>query len=524
MPDQYIEKIHLKNFKGFRDRKVQSLDSGLNIFVGDNETGKSSILLAVELVLGANPYRVESIGLDRLLNQQAVAEFLAKDQRKFEDLPEMEIDIYLGGCSQEEFDGQANLEHTDAFGIYLRCRPRDDLHEIITQLISAADPTFPFEYYMIEIKGFSGSPITPYNKPINHLLIDNTQISNEHASRAYVRKMYDEYTVENEKQRLKYEYRQSKAIFSKEQFEELNKRIEGDYAFAVKSNSKANLETDLTIAAAGVDIENMGMGAQCFIRTEFALSKQTKIDVVLLEEPENHLSHERMKELVKIIGDASQSQVFVATHSSLICSRLDLRRAVFLGDLYADPIKLDRLSETTAKFFMKAPNSAVLEFALAKKCLLVEGHAEYMLIETFFQSVTGGPLSGSGVSVISVGGLSFPRFLEIAQFLGIKTAVVTDNDGDWQHTCVDRYKAFAGSENIEIFADNNNQRSTFEICLYEDNSALCDELFEKGRKTLSVQDYMLSDKAEVAYQLASNLGDKLTCPEYIKNAITWLNS
>lgn len=524
MAEHYIQKIHCKNFRGFRERKIEDLNKGLNIFVGDNETGKSSILLAIELALSGNSNRIETLGLDRLLNRLAVDEFLTKENRKFADLPEMEIDLYLGGCDKEELDGQCNLEHTQGFGVFLRCRPRDDLYEIITELVSGDDPTFPFEYYMTEIKGFSGRPIHAYNKPLNHLLIDNTKISNEHASRAYVQKMYGAHAKDDEKQRLKYQYRQTKDGFVRANFEELNDRVEGDYAFSVKSSPKANLETDLTIEAKGVDIENMGMGQQCFIRTEFALSKQTHIDVVLLEEPENHLSHERMKELVKVIEGASDSQVFVATHSSLICSRLDLRKAVFFGDPDGDPIKLDGLSEETAKFFMKAPNSLILEFALARKCLLVEGNAEYMLMESMYETVAGHPLFGSDVSVISVGGLSFPRFLEIAQLLGILTAVVTDNDKDQQRKCVDRYEAFAEFDNIRIFYDPDDDRWTFEVCVYRDNVEKCDELFDEGRKTLTVEEYMLGNKAEVAYQLASKAGKELVPPEYVKNAIIWLNS
>jgi predicted ATPase len=524
MADHYIAKIHCKNFRGFRERKIEELNSGLNIFIGDNETGKSSILLAIELVLSGNPNRVEALGLDRLLNRQAVEEFLTKEERVFADLPEMEVDLYLGGCDKEEFDGHCNMEQTQGFGVFLRCRPRDDLYEVIADLVSGDNPTFPFEYYMVEIKGFSGMSIHAYNKPLRHLLIDNTKISNEHASRAFVKKMYGAHAKDDEKQRLKYQYRQTKDGFVRENFDELNKRVDGDYAFSVKSGPKANLETDLTIEARGVDIENMGMGQQCFIRTEFALSKQTHIDVVLLEEPENHLSHERMKELVKVIEGASGSQVFVATHNSLICSRLDLRKAVFFGDPASDPIKLDGLSEETAKFFMKAPNSLVLEFALARKCLLVEGNAEYMLMESMYETVAGQELFGSEVSVISIGGLSFPRFLEIAQLLGIKTAVVTDNDKDQQRKCVDRYTEFAKFENIRIFYDPDDGRWTFEVCVYRDNVEKCDELFGEKRKTLTVEEYMLKNKAEVAYQLASNVGKELVPPEYVKDAIRWLNN
>jgi putative ATP-dependent endonuclease of OLD family len=115
---------------------------------------------------------------------------------------------------------------------------------------------------------------------------------------------------------------------------------------------------------------------------------------------------------------------------------------------------------------MKAPSSYVLEFALSKKNLLVEGDAEYILMDPFYKKVTGDDLFGSGVSVIAIGGISFPRYLDIAHLLGTRTAVVTDNDGDLQTMCVDRYEDYK-DDFIKVFSDPDEARSTFEICVYD---------------------------------------------------------
>lgn len=66
-----ITKIRLINFRRFRDYTVTP-NERINILVGDNEVGKSSILEAIDLVAGGNVRRVESIGLDRLINIDAV--------------------------------------------------------------------------------------------------------------------------------------------------------------------------------------------------------------------------------------------------------------------------------------------------------------------------------------------------------------------------------------------------------------------------------------------------------------------
>ena len=45
-----IKKLVIKNYKKYRDISIE-LNSGVNIFVGDNNSGKSTILEAISMVL-----------------------------------------------------------------------------------------------------------------------------------------------------------------------------------------------------------------------------------------------------------------------------------------------------------------------------------------------------------------------------------------------------------------------------------------------------------------------------------------
>ena len=69
---KHITKIKLKNFKRFRAFCVP-LYGDLNVIVGENESGKSTILSAINYVLGGNKNKIETIGFDKLINTQAVA-------------------------------------------------------------------------------------------------------------------------------------------------------------------------------------------------------------------------------------------------------------------------------------------------------------------------------------------------------------------------------------------------------------------------------------------------------------------
>lgn len=239
-----------------------------------------------------------------------------------------------------------------------------------------------------------------------------------------------------------------------------------------------------------------------------------------LKEPENHLSHVNMKKLVSKLAQERQMQLFVATHRSHISSRLDLRSAILPGK--KRPVSLHELPEDTARFLMKALDNNVPDFAPAQRVILAEGDAEFILTDAFYPGLTGRAPEHDGVHIISIGGTSFRRYLELARLPENRVAAVWDNDGDYQQNCVDRF-AEKLSPDIRVFGDENPDRSTFEICLYQDNVAICEQGFGGRRRRLSVQDYMFANKAETAFELLE-LNAPLSVPAYIREAVTWISA
>ena len=256
------------------------------------------------------------------------------------------------------------------------------------------------------------------------------------------------------------------------------------------------MENDLTIVENNIDILHRGKGRQCFIKTEFALSKnENELNFILLEEPENHLSHLNMHNLIERINCSKNKQIFIATHSNIISSRLDLRNAIFVNAENNINAKLSGLDKKTAEFFIKAPNRNLLEFILSKKVILVEGDAEHILMEHFFESHYKMKPSQKGIHIIAIGGLSFKRYMEIANLLEIKTAVIRDNDKNYDSIITKNYEEHVG-EFCKAFASTDDTMYTFEVCLQAINNALCDKLFLPKLKTRSVLEYMLAEKTE----------------------------
>jgi predicted ATPase len=515
-----IKRIKLQNFKRFTEFSIK-FNPSLNLLIGDNEAGKSTILTAIDIILSGSRNKVESLGLENLFNSDIIETFL-NSEKKYDDLPVLFIELYLNDQNNSDLDGKFNSDNLPSNGLRLECAPRDDLSTEIKEILTQDEDNFPFEYYSISYKTFSGDSYTGFRKFIQHLLLDSTQINNEYATRSYIKTLYQSNIQNSEKNKHQNEYRKHKESFKENILADLNGRVPEDYNFAIRTNSKSNLQSDLTIKEGSVDIENKGKGRQCFIKTDFALQKnENELDVILLEEPENHLSHIHMKKLIRRINESENKQLFIATHSNLISTRLDLRKSILLNSSSNVPVLLENLPDDTAKFFIKAPDNNILEFILSSRVILVEGDAEFILIEAMYEKVTNEKLEDSNVHVISVGGTSFKRYLDIAKLLNIKTAVVRDNDGDFQINCIDRYADYAMT-NIQVFSTEDNAISTFEISIYNTNQGICDELFLPGRRALSVQQFMLDNKADCAFELLDKKAEHIITPDYIKEAIEWI--
>ena len=230
-----------------------------------------------------------------------------------------------------------------------------------------------------------------------------------------------------------------------------------------------------------------------------------------------------MQKLISKVTSYSDGQMFITTHNNMITSRLGLNNLLILNKngLRA---KLSELNTTTSKFFIKSPNNNILNFILSSKIILVEGHAEYILMEKFIDDILGKEKLNE-TQIISVNGLSFKRYLEIADLLKIKTAVITDNDKNYAKNVTEKYKDYKDKLNIKIFAPTNNELYTFEKTIYDSNKDLCLKLF--GKDESNIETYMLSNKTECAYTLltaAEGNTNTINIPDYIKEAIEWINA
>lgn len=125
-----------------------------------------------------------------------------------------------------------------------------------------------------------------------------------------------------------------------------------------------------------------------------------------------------------------------------------------------------------------------------------------------------------GIDVITVRGLSFKRFLEIARITNSDVIVITDNDGDYEKNIKQKYVDYLNVPNIKICYDKDNNAKTLElqIAKYNELETMNQILGSDKKSQDNLIEYMLNNKTECALKIFDSLID-IIIPDYIRNAI-----
>ncbi len=116
---------------------------------------------------------------------------------------------------------------------------------------------------------------------------------------------------------------------------------------------------------------------------------------------------------------ASGRQIIASTHSSFVANKLGLENLILLsGD---NCCSMQSLKTETFEFFKKVAGYDTLRLILCKKSILVEGDSDELVVQRAYMDTHEGRLPiQDGIDVMTVGGVTFKRYLEIAQTLKTK--------------------------------------------------------------------------------------------------------
>lgn len=504
-----INKIQLVNFKKFYGKNEICFNDKINIIIGDNETGKSTILQAIDIVCNGSRTKVENIGLNNLFNERIINEFLESDRKKF---PIMEIDLFLNEDNIERLNGKNYYEPScTQNGLRLICEAdMENYSNEIKEILEDDNCVFPFEFYKVSFTTFADQHYNGYNKFVSSLFINNLDNNNDSAMQNYISNIYNKKIELKERNSNNIAYRKIKKDFQNTILNNSNKEIK----FGLSNSKKLDLENNLTIIENEKDIQKMGTGKQILTKVQLSLNKGTlPVDIILIEEPENHLSFLNMKKMINYISSNDNSQVFITTHSDMITSKLGLNNLIILSEKKVFSLK--NIDNEIVKYFMKTPNNNILTFILSSKVILVEGAAEFILMNKFFSQINAGKMDNYLINCISINSLSFKRYIAVGKELENKIAIITDNDGDYEKNIKNKYESLE-NDKIRVFSEKDNKITTFEIALYQKNK----EMLEKIKMN---ENYMLNNKTESAFKILCS-DDNFVVPNYIKEALEWIKN
>lgn len=293
----------------------------------------------------------------------------------------------------------------------------------------------------------------------------------------------------------------------------------------------------------GIPFSQKGLGKQTTLKTKLMLTSKEirKCSVILVDEPENHLTYGNMAALVESIIKLCESrQTILVTHSSFVLNKIGLDSLILLSEQKKKMI-FPELSKSTNDYFKKLPGYNTLRLLLSRKTILVEGPSEELYLQRAYMDNHNGkaPLA-DGIDVLSVDGLAFLRFLQLAEPLKLNAHVVTDNDGDIE-SIKKKYEPYLNDdftqkkESITIhFPHSTNDRKAF-IGLASDVeinlNTLESELYLANeeatlRKILKLDKHkghiliwMLKNKTECALRIFES-EERITYPEYIMDALS----
>ena len=467
----FIKQVNIENFKCFKEFSLE-LNANTNIIVGNNEAGKSTILEAIHLALSGmfNGRYLKNELSQYLFNKEAEKEYIdgldPTSPQVAQDPPRILIELFIEGEACPELKGTNNKDREDECGI-LFCIEFDEkyLPEYNKLVATHSIKTIPIEYYKISWRSFAGEAITARTIPIKPALIDSSSARFRNGSDVYISKIIKEKLEESERVAISQAHRQMKETFMNTQsVRDINTKIDRDAGITDKEvkisvdlATQNAWETSLMTYLNDIPFHYIGKGEQSIVKTNLAMShsKPPEANLILLEEPENHLSHSKLNELIdKIQTKGVGKQIIISTHSSFVANKLNLGGLILLNN--PDIARLEDLLPKTQEFFSKLAGYDTLRLILCKKAILVEGGSDEMVVQAAYMKQNGGRLPiEDGIDVISVG-TSFLRFLEIAEKTKKKVVVVTDNDGD-----------VAAVNSKYVYYLEGNKKDNIKICFDE---------------------------------------------------------
>jgi putative ATP-dependent endonuclease of OLD family len=529
-----IRKVLIKNYRVFRDFKLE-LRPGVNVIIGNNDAGKSTLLEAINLALTfrlrGNLVTAELSPF--LFNWDTTQEYVkALRAGKTPEPPQITIELHLDDIPRHAgLVGSNNLSREDSPGVRIKVSLDADYGEEYLSYVS--DPSkvslVPTEYYRAEWLDFGGNPIRNTKHLPAASLIDASAIRLQNGADYHLQQIIGTHLGPGARVELARSYRTVRESFADlAPIAAINDKLASSpnevsdhtLSLAIDISQRTAWERSLVPHLDQLPFQFVGKGEQSTLKILLALIKPKTEDspVILVEEPENHLSFSRLNMLMdRIARKCADRQVLVTTHDSFVLNKLGLGDLILLTPLGG--VRLTDLPPSTVDYFKKLPGFDTLRVVLAQQVILVEGPSDELIVQRAYRDAHQGRLPlQDGIDVMCVDGLTAKRFLDIAVPLRRRTTVVTDNDGD-AAAAEARYSGYRGHQFISICVGQGQARTLEPQLLAANGLAVLNKVL--GRNFATDDDllkHMKDNKTDCALKIFES-PETITMPEYIRDAV-----
>lgn len=534
-----IERVRIRGYRKFRDLDFRP-HAEFNVLVGNNQSGKSTLLEAISLaVTGRIDGRPASEELHPYwFNREDVAAFFAARAAGATPAPPT-ISIEVTLQSRPEF---AELVGADdllqptghAPGVRLVVRLNDEYQKEFDAYVG--DPKtalLPTDYYVVEWSSFQNVTLTRRPRALRLAMIDSRTVRSGAGMDYHLRRVIGEHLTADEQTTISAAFRQVKETLATEHLTGVNTKLAsgdelldgGRVSLAMDHSSRTSWDNSVIPHVDDVPFALAGQGQQAVAKIVLAMRRHAEAaGAVMVEEPENHLSHSNLNVLLDRIEALAhpEQQVFITTHSSFVLNRLGIDRLRLVSDGTVQPF--DALPSDTVDYFRKLPGFDTLRLVLADRLVLVEGPSDELLFERFYCDRYGHRPLHDGIDVFSMRGLSQKRFLQLAKLAGKRCVILSDND-DRKQTDLDLVVAGLGdliSDDRRLLFGTVGHGTTLEpqILHVNDVDTLREVLAQAAH--VDIQKWMGNNKTEAALRIADS-AVTLTAPSYFVEAMEFIN-
>jgi len=561
----HLLNIKLWNFRKFGSEEPFNIEkpnlnlnftNGLNVLIGENDSGKTAIIDAIKLVLKTHSYEWIRVTHDDFYRNTT----RLRIELLFTDLSDDEAKNFTEWLGWKDKEGNAEP--------YLRLiydvkRRTDDAYIFPSEVRAGVDDEgYPLtaearEFlkitYLKPLRDAESELIPRKNSRLSQILLGHEAFKGQHESHLLVQKLKEfNKTIEQYFEGRDVQGNEISDKKGKELKQEIDKFIKAFYdadketTFLAAQGNLKNILEKLEVSIKDVVHPGLGTLNRLFIAAELVhLQKKnwTGLRLGLIEELEAHLHPQAQMQIVETLQKAENIQLILTTHSPNLGSKIRLENLILCSGNNAYPLgqKYTELNAEDYKFLERFLDTTKANMFFAKGIILVEGWSEEILLPAIArklksQGLISKDLTEAGVSIVNIGSKAFRRYSKIylrkkEPYLNIPVALITDIDlpeyersgdniilkeisHDMRNSKLNEIKNNYEKQNIKVFVA---PYWTLEYSIFKSDSLsqIFKEVFKEIHPQINEKKYEIElakklinkglNKTEIAYRLAHEI-------------------